>query len=85
MIHSLRGAEAVKIAFPLLSDNVLTKIVYDMNHRGFGVATDCIDPGNLASLRSFIENKVADNGGIGLVVRFSITCLPHQNLYGRAK
>lgn len=60
MIHSLRGAEAVKIAFPILSDNVLTKIVYDMNHRGFGV---CIDPGNLASLRSFIENKVADNGG----------------------
>ena len=63
MIDSLRGAEAVKIAFPILSDNVLTKIVYDMNHRGFGVATDCIDPGNLASLRSFIENKVADNGG----------------------
>ena len=51
------------IAFPILSDNVLTQIVDDMNCSGFGVATDCIDPDNLTSLRSFIENEVADNGG----------------------
>ena len=53
----------MNITFPLLSDDVLTKIVDDMNNRGFGIAVDCIDPGSLTSLRSFIENKVADNGG----------------------
>jgi hypothetical protein len=53
----------MNITFPLLSDDVLTKIVDDMNNCGFGIAVDCIDPGSLTSLRSFIENKVADNGG----------------------
>ena len=53
----------MSITFPLLSDDVLTKIVDGMNNCGFGIAIDCIDPGSLASLRSFIENKVADNGG----------------------
>lgn len=55
--------DSMNIAFPLLSDDVLTKIVDDMNHRGFGVATDCIEHDNLKSLRSFIENKVTSNGG----------------------
>ncbi len=49
--------------FPLLSDDVLTKIVNDMNIHGFGVAADCIDPSLLTSLRSFVENQVAENGG----------------------
>jgi hypothetical protein len=49
--------------FPLLSDDVLTKIVNEMNKRGFGIAVDCIDSGSLTSLRSFIENQVAENGG----------------------
>jgi hypothetical protein len=52
-----------KIAFSALSDNVLTNIVDDINRRGFGVATNCIDTDHLVSLRSFIENKVNDNRG----------------------
>ena len=51
----------MQIAFPLLPDDVLTKIVDDMNHRGFGVVTDCISEAHLQSLRSFIEKKVHDN------------------------
>lgn len=34
-----------------------------MNNCGVGIARDCIDPCSLASLRSFVENKVAVNGG----------------------
>jgi hypothetical protein len=49
--------------FPLLSDDVLTKIVNDMNKHGFGIAVDCIDHSSLTSLRSFVENQVAENGG----------------------
>ena len=58
----------MNIAFPLLADSILRKIVEDMNHRGFGVATDCIDHGNIKSLRSFIENKVYDNDGEYIVL-----------------
>ena len=53
----------LSIAFPLLSDDALTKIVDDMNNCGVGIAMDCIDTRSLTSLRSFVENKVAGNGG----------------------
>jgi hypothetical protein len=53
----------------LLPDDVLASIVDDMNRRGFGVATDCVDQNSLTSIRLFIENKVADNGGEYIVLR----------------
>ena len=59
----MREEKEMRINFPELSDIVLTKIVDDMNHRGFGIAADCIDSANLRSLRTFVENKVRDNGG----------------------
>lgn len=34
-----------------------------MNNCGVGIAMDCIDTRSLTSLRSFVENKVAGNGG----------------------
>lgn len=62
MTYSQSGSD-MTMDFPFLSDNDLTTIVDDMNSRGFGVATDCIDADHLRSLRLFIESKVADNGG----------------------
>ncbi|GAB6966197.1 hypothetical protein JCM25156A_02340 [Komagataeibacter kakiaceti JCM 25156] len=53
----------VRPVFPVLSDTVLGGIISDMNRRGYGVATGCIDPEDLALLRGFIERKVADAGG----------------------
>ncbi|MBO1325133.1 hypothetical protein K2X14_08635 [Acetobacter sp. TBRC 12305] len=50
-------------AFPVLSAPALRQIVHDMNHRGYGVAQDCIRPEDLAPLAAFIEHAVAQAGG----------------------
>ncbi|MBB2155941.1 hypothetical protein HLH33_06410 [Gluconacetobacter diazotrophicus] len=49
--------------FPALSDDCLARIAGDMDRQGFGVAVDCISVDHLASLRLFVERKVADAGG----------------------
>jgi hypothetical protein len=50
------------VIFPSLPDEVLSSIVDDINHRGFGVAKDCIPLENLTALRDFVKKGVADAG-----------------------
>jgi hypothetical protein len=59
----IRSKVGLDPMFPALSDDAVTAIVNDMNLRGFGVVTDCVDKKSLQSLRSYIDDAVAAAGG----------------------